>query len=293
MRNAGRAGTAAVIAAAALVAVPVVAAEVTDRISVRGTGGNHVDGYSPTLKVVAVSPDEYRRGCCYDANGGQWIGPTFTGPGVGSDDSDIDWGVHIHSTIRSVRPAITAGLAQDWPVAEQGQKPVEHVVGGKVAGTIAATWVLTRPSLNERFGKSAQWESAIGFSICGPVAVTNFQALNPGSAEYRVKGSIAAETWNREQVFAAVRSVRLEGNLPVARVRAAARGKTVRGTVTDCHGHAVSAVRVTLEQQAGSRWKIVRSGRTATNGSVSLGARSAGVYRISAASKRSAAVRVR
>lgn len=56
------AAAALVSVATGSVAVPGAAAEVTDRISVRGTGGNHVDAFSPALRVIAVSPAEYRRG---------------------------------------------------------------------------------------------------------------------------------------------------------------------------------------------------------------------------------------
>ena len=79
----------------ALVAAPLVLAQVQDRIPLRGQSGNPSDHYSPTLAIVAVSPPEYKRGCCYDSNGGEWVGPHYQATGRPSlgGDSKYDWTV--------------------------------------------------------------------------------------------------------------------------------------------------------------------------------------------------------
>ena len=117
----------------ALVAAPLVLAQVQDRIPLRGQSGNPSDHYSPALAIVAVSPPEYKRGCCYDSNGGEWVGPRYQATGRASlgGDSKYDWTVGVAIKAGNTRKALIDNLTHDWPVVAEGKQLVKHRVGGR------------------------------------------------------------------------------------------------------------------------------------------------------------------
>ena len=242
-----------VLAVAALAAAGVALAEVQDRIVLRGTGGNDLAHYSPSLAAVAVSPPEYARGCCYDSDGGEWTGPRYQATGLATlgGNSAIDWGVGVAVRVRDTRAALIANLTHDWPVVSEGQQQVEHRVGGRAAGTIGGFWVLTRSPFGG--ADDARMEAAVGFPLCdGNTAYAKFSLLLPsgdsaggtiGFGEYLING-MRPTVWNAEKAMQAIRGVRLEGNRPATQVTSAARGGRVSGRVADCDGHPVAGLSV-------------------------------------------------
>lgn len=286
----------------ALAAAPLALAAVQDRITLRGQSGNPTDNYSPALAIVAVSPPEYKRGCCYDSNGGEWAGPRYeaTGrPSLGAD-SKYDWSVGVAVKAGATRAALIANLVQDWPVVSEGRQLVKHRVGGRAAGTIEGYWVLTRSPFGG--ADDARMEAAVGFPLCdGNTAYARFGLLLPsgdsaggsqGFGEYLINGT-RPTVWNAAKGMQAIRGISLEGNRPSARVTAGRRGAAIVGKVIDCASHAVAGQAVQLERKAGNAWRAVGAGKTRATGSYSLATRGAGVYRIVAGTRRSGSITVR
>lgn len=291
-----------VAALAALVAVGVALAQVETRISLKATGGNDLAHYSPTLAIVAVSPPEYKRGCCYDSNGGEWTGPRYqaTGrPSLGAD-SKYDWSVGVAVRAGGTRAGLIANLVHDWPVVSEGRQQVKHRVGGRAVGTIGGYWVLTRSPFGG--ADDARMEAAVGFSLCdGNTAYARFGLLVPsgdsaggsmGFGEYKINGK-SPTVWNAEKGMQSIRGIRFEGNRPARRVTASARGRRVSGRVADCDAHPLAGLTVQLQRKAGRAWRTAASARTSAGGTYSLAARSAGTYRVRAGTRTSASVRVR
>jgi hypothetical protein len=286
---------------AALVAAPLVLAQVQDRVTIRGLEGNPTDHYSPALSVVAVSPPEYKRGCCYDHNGGELIGPRYqaTERATLGGDATIDWSVGVAVRVRSTRAALVGNLTHDWPVVSEGKQAVKHRVGGRAAGTIGGYWILTR----QPFGgeDAAAFEAAVGFPLCdGNTGYAKFSLLLPsgnsaggsiGFGDYVIEGMRPSD-WNAAKAMQSIRGIRLEGNRPTTRVSARRQGPAVAGAVTDCNRHPVAQQAVVLERRSGSRWVRVTAGKTSARGAYSLRARGAGTYRVVAANRRSTLVRV-
>lgn len=291
----------ALVFAAALVAgVPLAFAGVSDRVKAAPEGNQGVV-FSQALGVIFTSPPDYRRGCCYDSNSGEWLGPkyevagypTFTG------DSSIDWS-YTTAKAANVATAVRASLVHsDGREVESGALTVPHTVAGRTAGTIPAFYVITRFAQ----GGTARHEACLGFPIGrGFYGVARWALLSPADdsaqpfGDYRVNGVLASQ-WNRTQAQTAVRGVALEGSLPPARVRARAAGRRVRGDVRDSLGHPVAGAKVTLERRVGSRWRPAGSVRSGATGAYSVGARRAGTYRaaasLAATTARSSTVRVR
>jgi hypothetical protein len=286
---------------AALMLAAVAFAAVEGRVAVRGLGGNGTPSYSPSLFVVAPSPPDYRLGCCLDSNGSEWLGPRYQATGLATlgRDATIDWGVSIERSAPDLRKELVDNLTHSWPVIQEGTRDVEHRVGGRPAGTIPATWILTRSTF---YGADdAQYESSIGFAICGADALVKFSMLLPsgdsaggtmGYGEYKINGQKPTD-WNRQQGLTSIQNVRLEGNLPTGRVSASAQGRRVAGAVRDCRSHAIAGTRVQLQRKAGRRWASVSSGSTSATGAFSLRARGAGLHRVLSGSRASSSFRVR
>lgn len=292
----------ATVVALAAAGLGLARAQVEDRITLRGQSGNPTDHYSPALAIVTVSPPEYKRGCCYDSNGGEWTGPRYqaTGrPSLGSNSS-YDWSVGVAVREGGTRAALIANLTHDWPVVSEGRQQVKHHVGGRAVGTVGGYWVLTRSTFGG--ADDARMEAAVGFSLCdGNTAYAKFSLLIPsgdsaggtmGFGEYLINGK-SPTVWNAEKGMQSIRGIRFEGNRPASRVTATVRGRRVVGRVADCNAHPLAKVAVQLQQRTGSSWKTVSSGRTSVAGAYSLAARSAGTYRVRAETRTSAPVRVR
>jgi hypothetical protein len=286
----------------ALAAAGLALAAVQDRRPLRPLEGNASAHYSPALAIVVVSPPEYRRGCCYDTNGGEWVGPRYeaTGrPSLGAD-STYDWTVGVAVKAGATRAALIKSLTHDFPVVSEGRQQVRHTVGGRAAGTIAGHWVLTRST----FGgdDDARMEAAVGFPLCdGNTAYAKFSLLLPsgnsaggsiGFGEYLINGMRPTD-WNVAKGMQAIRGIRLEGNRPSTRVIAAVRGRRVAGRVVDCSAHPLAGLTVQLELRTGSSWRKVSSARTSAAGAYAVAAGAPGTYRVRAGTRTSLPVRVR
>ena len=261
----------ATVVALAAAGLGLARAQVEDRITLRGQSGNPTDHYSPALAIVAVSPPEYERGCCYDSNGGEWTGPRYqaTGqPSLGANSS-YDWSVGVAVREGGTRAALIANLVQDWPVVSEGRQQVKHRVGGRAVGTVGGYWVLTRSPFGG--ADDARMEAAVGFSLCdGNTAYARFSLLIPsgdsaggstGFGEYLINGK-SPTVWNAEKGMQSIRGIRFEGNLSARQVTAAARGRRVSGRVADCHKNGLAGLAVQLQQRTGSSWQTVSSSRT-------------------------------
>ena len=288
----------ATIAALAATGLALALTQVEDRISLKATGGNVLEHYSPALAIVAVSPAEYRRGCCYDSNGGEWTGPRYVASGDPSEGAvhKFDWSVGVAVKEGVTRAALIANLTQDWPVVSEGKALVKHRVGGRAAGTISGYWILTRsPGLG---ANDARMEAMVGLSLCdGNNAFASFDLLVPSSnsassGEFRINGMRASD-WNAAKAMQSIRGIRFEGNRPATRVTAAVQARRVFGRVLDCSAHPLAALAVELQRRTGSSWGTVSSARTSATGAYSFAGRSSGTYRVRAGTRASAPVRVR
>ena len=290
-----------VLATALLIAgVPLELAGVSDRVKA-APFGKEGQAFSPALSIVFTSPPDYRRGCCYDSNSGEWLGPkyevagypTFTG------DSSINWG-YITTKAANAQTAVRSKLVHgDGREVESGALTVPHTVAGRTAGRIPAFYVITQFFQ----GGTARHEGGLAFPIGrGFYGVAQWALLSPADdsaypfGEYRVNGVLASQ-WNRAQAQAAVRGVALDGSLPPTRVRARVAGRRVSGEVRDSLGHPVAGAKVTLERRVGRRWRQAGSTRTSATGAYAITARLPGTYRAAASlggtTSRSPATRVR
>jgi hypothetical protein len=278
--------------AAVVAAVGVAAALAQDVDRVRVGGSNTTRGFSPALVVtVTTLPEFHRTG--FDGNSGGWEGPICDfapNPGL-SGPISVTWSVGFDDDVRSAEQAAREHLTFEWTTIESGPIAVAHLVGGREVGTIPGFYVLT-----DAQSQTGYHESGLGFPL-GRGVYAQVEFWSRGNAlECTVRGAPVA-SWHRDTARAAVRQVRLEGNLPPARVTARARGRSVTGSAADSFGHPDAGIAVRLEQRAGTRWRSVRSGRTTATGAYSLRARRPGLHRVVATflgvSARSGAVRVR
>ena len=286
LRLLGIAGVAVAIGAAAA------AAEDVDRVQVGVPGRNTTRAFSAALFLTITTLPEFRR-TGFDGDSGGWEGPiceVASNPRLNGPIT-LTWDAVFHDDVRSAEQAARAALTFDWTTIESGPFPIRHLVGGREVGTIPGIYVLT-----DSRGQTGYHESGIGFEL-GRGVFAGIAFWSRGNAlECTVRG-IPVATWHRGTARAALGQVRVEGNLPPARVTARSRAGRVTGSVTDGYGHPDAGVMVRLERRAGRRWRAVRSGRTAAAGSYSLRTRGSGTYRVVAtlagASARSGAVRGR
>jgi hypothetical protein len=274
---------AAIGAAAAL-------AQEVDRVSVGGS--NTTRAFSPALFVTVTTLPDFRR-TGFDGNSGGWEGPVcdFAPNPRLSGPISLSWSVGFDGDVRSAEGAARAQLTFEWTTIESGPIAIPHLVGGREVGTIPGFFVLT-----DSGGQTGYHESALGLPLGrGVYAAVEFWSRG-NALECTVRG-VPVASWHRDTARAAVRQVRLEGNLPPSRVTARARGRALTGAVADSFGHPSAGAAVRLEQRVGTRWRSVRSGRTSSTGAYSLRARRPGSHRVVASlagvSARSAAVRVR
>lgn len=287
---------AALACAAALVAAPVVGAEVVDGYQV--ASDPDARGYSPSLAIVLPSPPDYvRESVGRLGNDGTWRGPRYqaTGrPSLGGNAS-IDWsaGIELYAATRA---SILSDLVHDWEPISGGTKLIEHRVAGRRVGMVRGVWLLTRGT---PMAGAARYEAGMVIPLCGRTARIHFAALTPaddsaggsmGFGEYTIEGA-APSAWNREQLLSAVFKVRVDGSLPARRITTARRPGAIAGIVTDCNRHPVAGQPLSLERQSGVTWKRVAAGKTSATGVYSLRTGGTGTYRVVAGDRRSAVVR--
>jgi hypothetical protein len=281
-----------IAAATLVVAIGSAAALAQDVDRVVVGGSNTTRAFSRALFVTVTTLPDFRR-TGFDGNSGGWEGPVcdFSPNPRLSGPISLTWSVGFDDDVRSAEQAAREQLTFEWTTIESEPIAIPHLVGGREVGTIPGFFLLT-----DSRGQTGYHESALGFPLGrGVYAAAEFWSRG-NALECTVRGGAVA-SWHRDTARAALRQVRLEGNLPPSRVTARARARSVSGSVADGFGHPSAGVAVRLEHRTGTRWRSVRSGRTTAGGAYSLRARRAGLHRVVAslagASARSAAVRVR
>jgi carboxypeptidase family protein len=169
---------------------------------------------------------------------------------------------------------------RDWARDQRGGLSVPHVVGKKNLGTILGYYVMLTPSTTSG---DARYEGVLAFPLDTNLhAVVHFEALNPPSDAFVVKGVIGGSSWNRGQVLLALAGIRLQGNLPpkIVAARAVDRGRVVRGKVVDRFLDAVLGAPVSLERRSGGSWRKVAGAKTNQRGFYSVRAARRGTYRV-------------
>jgi hypothetical protein len=236
---------------AALSVAQLAPGQAIDRVRVERT----TPALPDSLYLVLGSPDEYSR-----VGPGSWLGPPYWPPESPTLRNNVamSWEVGYDDRPLNTERIALANLSRDWTEDQRAGVSVDHLVGGRVVGTIPGFFVLQV----ER--RSAPNELVLAFPIAPRLhAWIRFLLPRPENDSFYVKGSVLASSWNRGQALLAMSRVRLEGNLPPDRVTLRARRKgLVGGFVVDFHGHAVAGIPAAVERRSGARWRRVSSTRT-------------------------------
>jgi hypothetical protein len=236
-------------------------------------------GLPANLNLLIGSPDEYSRQSAR-ATSGTWIGPAYWLPANPAirNNASMDWEVGYDERVMSTERVALVNLTKDWTEDQRAGVSVDHLVGGRVVGTIPGFFVLQV----ER--RSSPSELVVAFPLSEKLhTFVRFVLPRPETDDYFVKGSILASSWNRGQALLAMSRVRLEGNMPPSVVTIRQRRKRVLvGFVVDFYRHAVVGIPVTLQRRAGSRWVRIRGARTTRLGGFSFKVGKPGSYRVTA-----------
>lgn len=233
-----------------------------------------------TLRVMG--PASFSESCCTRFGGGSWLGPEYaTADGTPSGvRARLDWSLTLALRAPAVDVAARKGLVQGWPVVEAGVVLVPHVVGGRPAGTIPASYLLTQKPGGAQTELSialalhrtsfAQAHFVLGGTRSGTRTSTNAFSI----------GGLQAADWNRKAIEGTLAGLVLDGALPPAEVALRRTSRGFAGTVRDVNGGPVPGARVTLLHRAGSRWVAVGTSRTTAKGGFAVMTRLApGIYR--------------
>lgn len=271
------------IIAACVGTTPAAGQPVLDRVQVGVPGDPTTRGYDDALSVALEAPAEFGRGCCYNGESGEWLGPRYAATADPSiwNPSRIRWDVSFARVRGSARAlARSAGWAE-LPELASGSKRVRHVVGGRRVGLLKGSY-----ALDAARAPGARVQAALVIELARRLhALVVFDLSDPpaddaGSLGSFTVGGLPASAWNLAQAKAALGRVYVEGNLPPARVRARRSGGRVRGSVSDVLGHPVSEVSVALERRSGGSWRTAATGTTTTGGRFALRAARPGSYRV-------------
>jgi hypothetical protein len=236
-------------------------------------------GLPASLNLLIGSPDEYSRESAR-ASSGTWIGPPYWLPANPAmrNNASMDWEVGYDERVMSTERVALANLTKDWTEDQRAGVSLDHLVGGRVVGTIPGFFVLQV----ER--RSSPSELVLAFPLSEKLhAFVRFLLPRPESDDYFVKGSVLASSWNRGQALLAMSRVRLEGNMPPSVVTIRQRRKRVlAGFVVDFYRHAVVGIPITLQRRSGSRWVRIRGSRTTRLGGFSFKVGKPGSYRVTA-----------
>jgi hypothetical protein len=236
-------------------------------------------GLPANLNLLIGSPDEYSRQSAR-ATSGTWIGPAYWLPANPAirNNASMDWEVGYDERVMSTERVALVNLTKAWTEDQRAGVSVDHLVGGRVVGTIPGFFVLQV----ER--RSSPSELVVAFPLSEKLhTFVRFVLPRPETDDYFVKGSILASSWNRGQALLAMSRVRLEGNMPPSVVTIRQRRKRVLvGFVVDFYRHAVVGIPVTLQRKAGSRWVRIRGAKTTRLGGFSFKVGKPGSYRVTA-----------
>jgi hypothetical protein len=220
-----------------------------------------------SLYLLVGSPDEYSR-LALRGSSGSWVGPQYWPPDNPAmrNNAAIDWEVGFDERPLNTERIALANLTRDWTEDQRAGVSLNHLVGGRVVGTIPGFFVLQV----ER--RSSPSELVVAFRVAPRLhTFVRFLLPRPENDAFYVKGSILASSWNRGQALLAMSRVRLEGNLPPSIVTIRARRKgALAGFVVDMHRHAVVAIAISLQRRSGSGWRQVATARTTRLGGYSF-----------------------
>lgn len=268
------------VAGALLYAAPASAQSDLDRIQV-GVPGTVTRAYATSLSLRLNIPSGFTRDCCYDFTSGAWIGPEIhysSDPGRTSL-SHVGWEVHFSRTSRSLASVARAAGWGNYPQVSAKRRTVRHVLSGRRLGKVPAY------SAVDQKADLATTQAALAIDLGRRVkAVMLFTFTDPQSDSDSSGGAItvnglSASAWNRRAAELAMRSIQLEGPLPISTVKARAGGRRVTGTVTDIAGDALGQAKLALQRRSGG-WRTVAKGRSALAGTFSLKAPASGKYRV-------------
>lgn len=282
------------VVAAAIFAAPA-GAGVVERVGVAATGGEVTRSLPRGVSIALGSPPDYRRATRAGAEG-RWLGPRYeaTGDATAGGDTSMMWRLRFAQASNPVAAA-SAIPTRGWPVDLKGGVSIEHVIRGRVVGTILGHYVLARSGPT-----GAAYEAAVAFAIAPRVfGQLRLEAPEPatddagGAGSYVVNDGapVPASLWNRGQAIWAISNVRLLGALPPTRVsaRTVSGGRVVRGEVADAFRHPVVGARISLQRFAGA-WRTVTSTRVNARGQYAVrGVATRGRYRVVAAVESSTA----
>lgn len=283
------------IAGALLCAAPASAQDNLDRVQV-GVPGTVTRAYATSLSLRLNIPSGFTRDCCYDFQTGAWNGPDVHYPGGRTEQSRVEWEAHFSRTGRSLASVAKAAGWANYNQISAKKRTVRHVLSGRRLGNVSAYSVVdqqaglaaTQAALVIDLGRRVK--ATVLFTFTDP------QADSDSSGGAVTVNGLAASAWNRRAAELAIKSIQLEGALPISRVRAEAHGRTLTGKVTDIAGDALGQAKLALQRRAGG-WRTVAMSKSSLAGTFSLKAPSAGQYRVVATltnrSVRSRPVKVR
>ena len=231
----------------------------------------------PGLLVELTSPSDYARESVAGESG-RWVGPRYEEAGnpANAGLSSLAWSVSFDQREGEAEAVAAANRNHpDWRQDQRGGLSVPHVVGNANVGTILGYYFL--------MSREGRFEGTLAFPLDTNLhAVIRFEALEPPSDAFLVRGTISGSNWNRGQLLLALTGARLQGNLPpkIVAARAFERGRIVRGKVVDRFLDAVVGAQVSLERLSGGSWRQVRRARTNRRGFYSVRAGKRGKYRV-------------
>lgn len=268
------------VAGALLCAAPASAQNDLDRVQV-GVPGTVTRAYATSLSLRLNIPSGFTRECCYDFVSGAWSGPLIhyaSDPGRTSL-SQVAWEVHFSRTSRSLAAVARGAGSANYPQVSARKRTVRHVLSGRRLGTVPAY-----SAVDQQAG-FATAQAALALDLGRRVKATILFTFTEPQADADSSGGavtvngLAASAWNRRAAELAMKSVELEGPLPISRVKARARGRRITGKVTDIAGDALGQAKLVLQRQSGG-WHTVAKGKSTLAGTFSLKARSSGRYRV-------------
>jgi hypothetical protein len=227
------------------------AGNTVDHVRVNGAGRNSTNTFSTTLFVDVGLVSGYTRQS-FDGDSGDWNGPGYHASlkPTSTGATHMGWGVAFdlasHTSLENFAKQFALDFGS-WRILQEGPRSIPHMVGGKKVGTINGLMLLTQAP-----GDTASaFDSAVAFPLCkGVIVAAHFSTLTPPTnsagpnGAYLVDDGSDVQAWNRNHITDALDGVVLNGYLPVSRLSAVARGRTVRGVVSDCVGHPMPAVAV-------------------------------------------------
>ena len=264
-------------------AATLASAEVVDRVPLPRSASSPTKDFPPGVAVLVRSPPEYVRASADGANGA-WTGPRYQATGKPDEggSTSIAWSVDFDGESKSALEAVTRAPRRGWTADIKGGMSVNHVIAGRVVGTMLGSYVL----LQSPAPANASYEAALAFPIAPRVhAVLRLELRGPpgdGAGEWGTYavGGLPASLWNRGRAFWVLASTQLHGNLPPTRVSARSTGRTISGTVGDAYRHPVIGAPVVLERRSGGSWRRVTSTRTNAQGAYVVRGVARGRYRV-------------